>query len=49
MRHGETIADMVAEATGLTCESCQEMLEGLARRRLLRRIANRFLPLGEAA
>ena len=49
MRHGDVIADRVAAETGLTCESCQEMLEGLARRRLLRRVANRFLPLGEAA
>lgn len=49
MRHGEAIADTVAAEVGMPCESCQEMLEGLARRRLLRRVADRFLPLGEAA
>lgn len=49
MRHGEAVADSVAAETGMPGESCQAMLEGLAKRRLLRREANRFLPLGEAA
>jgi hypothetical protein len=49
MRHGGTAADDVAAEIGMPCESCQEMLEGLARRRLLRRVADRFLPLGDAA
>jgi len=49
MRQGEVIADAVAEQMGMPCEACQEMLEGLARRRLLKRVANRFSPLGEAA
>ena len=49
MRQGEAVADAVASETGMPCEACQEMLEGLARKRLLRRVADRFLPLGEAA
>lgn len=49
MKQGEAIAEAIASEIGLPGESCREMLEGLARRRLLRRIADRFLPLGEAA
>lgn len=49
MRAGEALADAVAEGTGLPCESCREMLEALARRRLLRRVADVFLPLGQVA
>lgn len=49
MRVGEALADSVAADTGLPCESCQQMLDGLARRRLLRRVADRYVPLGEVA
>lgn len=49
MRQGGAIADTLAAEIGMPCESCQEMLEGLAKRRLLRCVANRFLPLGQAA
>lgn len=49
MRHGATPASVLADASGLACDACEAMLEGLARRRLLRREADRFLPLGEAA
>lgn len=49
MRHGEALVDAVADEVGLACEACQEMLERLARRRLLRRKADRFVPLGAVA
>ncbi|HRN53574.1 MAG TPA: hypothetical protein PK788_08760, partial [Gemmatimonadaceae bacterium] len=49
MRSGEALVDAVAEEVGLACEACQEMLERLARRRLLRRDADRFVPLGAVA
>jgi hypothetical protein len=49
MRHGSSLVDAVADATGLACDACQEMLERLARRRLLRREADRFVPLGAVA
>ena len=49
MRLGEAVADAVAEEVGMACESCRVLLEGLARRRLLRRVADRYLPLGAAA
>ena len=49
MRHGAALADAVADEVGLACEACQEMLERLARRRLLRREADRFVPLGAVA
>lgn len=49
MRQGGANADTLAVEIGMPCESCQEMLEGLAKRRLLRCVANRFFPLGQAA
>lgn len=49
MQYGIAHADGVSERTGLPCEVCGAVLESLARRRLLRRDKNRFLPLGTAA
>ncbi len=49
MRHGSAPAEAVAAEIGMPCERCQQMLEGLARRRLLKRKANHFYPLGHAA
>ena len=49
MQQGSAPADAVATETGLPGELCRAMLEGLARRRLLRRDADCFLPLGTAA
>lgn len=49
MRHGSSGAEAIAEEVGLPCERCRQMLEGLAKRRLLKREADRFLPLGHAA
>lgn len=49
MREGATLATRVARDIGLPTEQCQAMLDGLARRRLLRRDANGFAPLGTAA
>jgi hypothetical protein len=49
MLHGEALVDAVAAEIGLACDACQEMLERLARRRLLRRVADRFVPLGAVA
>lgn len=49
MRMGDALADAVAAEVGVACEACQEMLERLARRRLLRRDADRFVPLGAVA
>jgi hypothetical protein len=49
MQQGSAPADAVAMEIGLPGELCQAMLEGLARRRLLRRDADRYLPLGTAA
>ncbi len=49
MRHGSALVDAVAEELSLACDACQEMLERLARRRLLRRDADRFVPLGAVA
>ncbi|MBX3173221.1 MAG: hypothetical protein KF709_02350 [Gemmatimonadaceae bacterium] len=49
MQQGEADADVVAAETGIPCEACGRMLDGLARRRLLRREAHRYLPLGSAA
>lgn len=49
MRYGSAPAEVVAEEIGMPCERCQQMLEGLARRRLLKREANHFSPLGHAA
>ena len=49
MRRGEAFAESVADEIGLAGELCHEMLERLARRRLLRRVADRFVPLGAVA
>jgi hypothetical protein len=49
MQQGAAPADAVASEIGLPGELCSTMLEGLARRRLLRRDADRYLPLGTAA
>lgn len=49
MQQGEALVDALADELGLACEACQEMLERLARRRLLRRDADRFVPLGAVA
>lgn len=49
MQHGAAPVSAVAHAIGLSGDSCQAMLESLARRRLLRREADRYLPLGTAA
>ncbi len=48
MSHGSAIAETVAVHTGVPDEACRALLESLARRRLLRRDADRFLPLGTA-
>lgn len=48
MAHGSAIPETVAVHTGVPDESCRALLESLARRRLLRRVADRFLPLGTA-
>lgn len=48
MTHGSVIAETVAVHTGVPDEACRALLESLARRRLLRRDADRFLPLGSA-
>jgi hypothetical protein len=49
MRGGVSEVEQVAERAGLPCEDCRAQLEALARRRLLRREADHFGPLGEAA
>lgn len=49
MRLGASLAATVAHDTGLPADDCQALLDGLARRRLLRRDANGFAPLGAAA
>ncbi len=49
MRQGAAGADAIAADVGVACEACQELLERLARRRLLRRQADRFVPLGAVA
>jgi hypothetical protein len=49
MRNGSAPVAAVASETGLSGETCQAMLESLAHRGLLRRDADRFLPLGTAA
>ena len=49
MRAGVTAVEDVAERSGLPCEECRQELEALARRRLLRREADHYAPLGEAA
>jgi hypothetical protein len=49
MRRGAVPAATVASAAGLSAETCQALLDGLARRRLLRRNADGFAPLGAAA
>lgn len=46
MSHGAAIAETVAVHTGVPDEACRALLESLARRRLLRRELDRFLPLG---
>jgi hypothetical protein len=46
---GATPAAAIASGTGLATEDCQQLLDGLARRRLLRRDAKGFAPLGAAA
>lgn len=49
MAQGATPTATIANRTGLPTEDCQQLLDGLARRRLLRRDANGFAPLGAAA
>lgn len=49
VRAGVTEVEQVAERAGLPCDDCREQLEALARRRLLRRDADHYSPLGEAA
>ena len=48
MLHGAAIPETVALHTGVPDEACRALLESLARRRLLRRDADRFFPLGTA-
>lgn len=48
MTHGSAIAETVAVHTGVPDDACRALLESLARRRLLRREADWFLPLGTA-
>ncbi len=49
MHGGPCPVEQVAERAGLPCDDCRTLLESLARRRLLRRDADRYAPLGEAA
>lgn len=49
MQLGGGEVESLASEAGIPCESCRQMLEALAQRRLLRREANRYLPLGAAA
>jgi len=49
MFRGISLAANVADDTGLSTDACQELLDGLARRRLLRREADGYAPLGAAA
>jgi hypothetical protein len=49
MRLGAALSEAVAAEVGVACEACQEMLEQLARRRLLRREQDRFVPLRAVA
>jgi hypothetical protein len=49
MHAGEALADAVAEEHGPALRELPRDARGLARRRLLRRDADRFLPLGTAA
>jgi len=49
MRGGCCGVEMLAEAAGLTPEQARLALDGLARRRLLRREQDAFAPLGAAA
>ena len=49
MQRGASLVASVARDTGLTADACQELLDGLARRRLLRREADGYAPLGAAA
>lgn len=46
---GASAVEWLAEAAGLGCEEARQHLDGLARRRLLRRYADRFAPLGAVA
>lgn len=49
MRHGEVFAPTAADELGMLSGPCLELLESLARRRLLRRVEDCFSPLGAAA
>lgn len=49
MQYGAAQPDGVAARTGMAGEACNAMLESLARRRLLRRERDRFVPLGSVA
>ena len=49
MEQGLAEATHVAQLTGLPSDACHTVLEGLARRRLLRVDGGRFHPLGSAA
>lgn len=49
MEHGGGEVELLASQAGMPCDSCRALLEDLAQRRLLRREADRFLPLGAAA
>lgn len=46
---GASEVDQLARAAGLACEEARAALDNLARRRLLRRDADHFAPLGAAA
>ncbi len=49
MRQGESVADGLAAEAGLALEEAVDLLESLARRRLLRRDRDRYRPLGAVA
>lgn len=49
MRRVDAAAEELADAAGLACDEVQSLLDSLVRRRLLRRAADRFAPLGSAA
>lgn len=46
---GASAVELLAAAAGLDCEDARAQLESLARRRLIRRDADGFAPLGAAA
>lgn len=49
MLTGSTRAEQLSEDAGLSAEEAQQLLDSLARRRLVRRDDDRFCPLGQVA